>query len=189
MFGYGANRRRRDVLPTYRQSVYRQQGGEGKRTMREEDMDLDQFIGAYDHSTKAESRRSGTPSSMPSLGDGQQSRDRKRRRQVDVDERLSVGHSLYSEITGQPRQGPEPRQPVKRDMLSSRFSATTLGSSAFSVSPPSRPAGSEPTEAEAYAMAVRPALAASPPLGKEVRFVTPTNTGDSEAMSKNPFRH
>ncbi|KAG2356532.1 insulin-like growth factor binding protein [Suillus spraguei] len=37
--------------------------------------------------------------------------------------------SLYSQTTGNVRSRPEPRQPVKSDPLSSRFSTTTLGSS------------------------------------------------------------
>ncbi|KAG2351579.1 hypothetical protein BDR07DRAFT_1443248, partial [Suillus spraguei] len=66
--------------------------------------------------------------------------------------------SLYSQTTGNVRSRPEPRQPVKLDPLSSRFSTTTLGSSV-----PKRPnvvkrqllPSKLLTTAESYAASVR----------------------------------
>lgn len=93
--------------------------------------------------------------------------------------RLSGG-SLYSEVTGIPQRGPEPRQPVKTNPLTSRFSATTLGSSVYAKPSLTRRERFPPksqTDAETYAASVRQSPQAS-------RGVTPTNTGGSN----NPFR-
>ena len=92
-------------------------------------------------------------------------------------QRLS-GASMYSELTGMPQRGPEPRQPVKTNALTSRFSSTTLGSSMYKKQNLTRrePFSPKPqTDAEAYAASVR----LSPPA-----TVMPTNTGGS----RNPFR-
>ncbi|OJA08238.1 hypothetical protein AZE42_09017 [Rhizopogon vesiculosus] len=73
---------------------------------------------------------SRSPSPLPSL------HHYKRRGSHDYSDahssgRLSAG-SMYSQVTGMPRTGPEPRQPVKTNPLTSRFSTTTLGSSKIS---------------------------------------------------------
>ncbi|KAH0830230.1 hypothetical protein J3R83DRAFT_1589 [Lanmaoa asiatica] len=67
--------------------------------------------------------------------------------------RLSGG-SLYAEVTGIPQRGPEPRQPVKTNPLTSRFSSTTLGSSVYKKPSLTRREPFPPksqTDAEAYA--------------------------------------
>ncbi|KAF8437463.1 insulin-like growth factor binding protein [Boletus edulis BED1] len=97
-------------------------------------------------------------------------------------QRLS-GVSLYSEVTGMPQRGPEPRQPVKTNLLSSRFSSTTLGSSVYKKPSLMRrePFSPKPqTDAEVYAASVRQTSTAT---GGSY-WVTPTNTGGS----RNPFR-
>lgn len=97
--------------------------------------------------------------------------------------RLSDG-SLYSQVTGVPRKTAEPRQPVKNaNLLSSRFSMTTLGSSrtreltSHSVPPPV-----PSTDAEVYAATVRQS-----PEPRGQYWMAPNNTGSSKG-SKNPFR-
>ncbi|KAG2355406.1 hypothetical protein BDR07DRAFT_1474106 [Suillus spraguei] len=88
--------------------------------------------------------------------------------------------SLYSQTTGNVRSRPEPRQPVKSDPLSSRFSTTTLGSSV-----PKRPnvlkcqlLPSKPlTAAESYAASVRQSPEPDPS-----HWITPTNTGGSRNL-------
>jgi len=72
--------------------------------------------------------------------------------------RLSGGGSIYSEVIGTPPRGPEPRQPVKTNPLTSRFSSTTLGSSVFKKPSLKRrePFSPKPqTDAEVYAECVR----------------------------------
>ncbi|KAG6375880.1 hypothetical protein JVT61DRAFT_2746 [Boletus reticuloceps] len=97
-------------------------------------------------------------------------------------QRLS-GVSLYSEVTGMPQRGPEPRQPVKTNLLSSRFSSTTLGSSVYKKPSLMRrePFSPKPqTDAEVYAASVRQLSTAT----GGSSWVKPTNTGGS----RNPFR-
>ena len=80
--------------------------------------------------------------------------------------------SLYSQMTGLPRQTPEPRQPVKNrstDQLPSRFSATTFSSSVHHA-----------TEAESYARAFKDISSAS----KGAIAAESNVTGGS----RNPFR-
>lgn len=100
----------------------------------------------------------------------------------DRSHRLS-GRSLYSEVTGMPPQGPEPRQPVKTNPLTSRFSLTTVGSSVHKRPSLTRrePFPPKPqTDAEAYAASVR-----LTPQGTGGSFlVTAANAGGS----RNPFR-
>jgi len=98
-------------------------------------------------------------------------------------QRLS-GASLYSEVTGMPQRGPEPRQPVKTNPLTSRFSSTTLGSSVYKKQSLRRrePLSPKPqTDAQAFAASVR----LSPQATRESYPVKPTNTGGSR---NNPFR-
>jgi len=141
--------------------------------------DLDQFIDAYEYSKAPSRRTSAAPSVLPPLDSRSARSDSKKSRTSPV--RLAAGHSLYSEITGNPRQGPEPRQPVKKDLLMSRFSGSTYSGSGSSTSAYSMRTRSPvvATEAEAYAMKIRPALAASPPLEP--------GTGWVEGKSRNPF--
>ncbi|EGN96298.1 hypothetical protein SERLA73DRAFT_94428 [Serpula lacrymans var. lacrymans S7.3] len=137
--------------------------------------EMEKLIGAYEYSRAGSSR---APSPLPPL------EDHKHRNSYDYpytngSHRLSGG-SLYSQVTGVPRHGPEPRQPVKTNPLMSRFSATTLGSSMHN----SRTRGltpavpSPPTDAEAYAASVRQS-----PEPRGSYWVTPASTGGS----KNPF--
>lgn len=82
-----------------------------------------------------------------------------------------------------PRNGPEPRQPVKSNPLTSRFSTTTIASSVCKKPNVLRreltPRKPPPTDAEAYATSVREA---TDEIGSY--WVTPVNTGGS----RNPFR-
>lgn len=121
---------------------------------------------------------SRSPSPLPSL------HHYKRRGSHDYSDghssnRLSTG-SMYSQVTGMPRTGPEPRQPVKTNPLTSRFSTTTQGSSVHKkpsvLSKRELTPHPPPTVAEAYAASIRQ----SP----EPYWLTPTNTGGS----RNPFR-
>ncbi|RDB19354.1 Extracellular matrix protein FRAS1 [Hypsizygus marmoreus] len=170
---FGHRRTQPILLPTHTNATEEMR----LRKLREaEEMDLDQFINAYDYS-KAESRYSQAPSALPPL-------DSKARRNNHLNG-LS-GHSLYSEVTGRPRQMPEPRQPIRKDLLSSsRYSSSTLSSSLSIRTRELVPAPAPPTDAEAYARAIRPALAASPPLNPGTAWIKPTTTGGS---SRNPFR-
>ncbi|OAX36075.1 hypothetical protein K503DRAFT_744939 [Rhizopogon vinicolor AM-OR11-026] len=123
---------------------------------------------------------SRSPSPLPSL------HHYKRRGSHDYSDahssgRLSAG-SMYSQVTGMPRTGPEPRQPVKTNPLTSRFSTTTFGSSVCkkpSVSHHELTPHMPPTDAEAYAASVRQS-----PEPDTSYWITPTNTGGS----RNPFR-
>ncbi|KAG6854172.1 hypothetical protein C0991_009824 [Blastosporella zonata] len=92
--------------------------------------DLDQFINAYDYS-KEDSRYSKA-SSLPPLDDYRPPfKTRRQPPPPSVSSRMSA-HSLYSEVTGQPRHMPEPRQPIRKDLLSSRMSSSTMNTS-FSI--------------------------------------------------------
>lgn len=97
----------------------------------------------------------------------------------DRSHRLS-GRSIYSEVTGLPQRGPEPRQPVKTNPLKSRFSSTTVGSSVYKKPNLTRrePFSPKQTDAEMYAASIR---------------LTPHATGGSYTAtnaggSRNPFR-
>lgn len=175
---FGHSQRGRVLLPT----TVRESEEMKLRKMKDvedarHELEMDQFINAYDYS-KAESRYSKAASSLPGH------RANKGERPPMHSNRLS-GHSLYSEVTGKPRQMPEPRQPIRKDPLSSRYSSSTLSSSlSIRTRQPDPVPSVPPTEAEAYAMAVRPALVASPPLNPGAYWIKPTNTGSS----RNPFR-
>ncbi|KIJ63333.1 hypothetical protein HYDPIDRAFT_156112 [Hydnomerulius pinastri MD-312] len=139
--------------------------------------EMEKLIGAYEYSRAGSSR---APSPLPSL------HDHKHRDSYNYDShgphRLSAG-SMYSQVTGVPRRGPEPRQPIKTNPLTSRFSTTTLGSAVYKkpnvlkreLTP------KPPTDAEAYATSVRQ----SPEPTGGSYWITPANTGGS---SNNPFR-
>ncbi|KAG1835502.1 growth factor receptor domain-containing protein [Suillus variegatus] len=136
--------------------------------------EMEKLIGAQEYSCTGSSR---SPSPLPSL------HPYKRHGSHDYSDahRLSAG-SMYSQATGMVRSGPEPRQPVKSNPLTSRFSTTTFGSSV-----PKKPnvLKRQPTPskslsaAEQYAADVRQ----SPEPGSD--WITPSNTGGS----RNPFRN
>ncbi|KAJ8482593.1 hypothetical protein ONZ45_g14892 [Pleurotus djamor] len=98
-----------------------------------------------------------------------------------------AANSIYSEVTGVPRRTPETRQPVK-DYASTRLSSSTFGSYMYRSGPPRAEQESTippvPTEAQTYANAIRPALAASPPVSQGMYWMEPVKTGSSN----NPFR-
>lgn len=185
LFGH-SNRGRAAVLPVHhdlaREDIKLQnlRDSEDARHQRE----VESFIDAYDYSSKPESRSSMAPSALPS-------RDGYHGQNVTHNPNRLSGHSLYSEVTGRPRQTAEPRQPVKKDMLASRFSSSTLSSS-YSYRSRDRdrvvlaPTPPVPTDAEAYMMAVRPGLDASPPSNGGSHWIQPNHTGSSS--SRNPFR-
>ncbi|KAH7928138.1 growth factor receptor domain-containing protein [Leucogyrophana mollusca] len=134
--------------------------------------EMEKLVGAYEYSRAGSSR---APSPLPSLY------DHKHYAPEHDSHRLSGG-SMYSAMTGIPRRGPEPRQPVKTNPLTSRFSSTTLGSSVHKK--PSTKARdltpAKPTDAEAYAASVR----GESPEPRGSYWITPTSTGGS----RNPFR-
>ncbi|KAJ7651463.1 insulin-like growth factor binding protein [Mycena polygramma] len=163
------------------------------------EMEKLQLFGAYEYtragstrSSRAPSSHSGhsrAPSTLPSLdGHGR----RQHEHEMAVAEQVSRA-SMYSEVTGVPRVGPEPRQPVNKNLLAAlaRYPSTvsSAGRSYMYTSsmedarlidvdvPP------VPTEAQVYADAVRPGLTASPPT--QARWLEPMRTGGS---SHNPFR-
>ncbi|EKM56090.1 uncharacterized protein PHACADRAFT_257156 [Phanerochaete carnosa HHB-10118-sp] len=146
--------------------------------------DMDKVLDAYDYSRAGSSRG---PSPLPSLRDYElRDRTEKRAKQRLSEASLS-NDSLYSRATGHPRTGPEPRQPVRtnlRDLLPSRFSATTISQSSPEPSPPPAPAFAEesrpPTLAQEYAHSVTLNL---PTESRGEYWLQPANTG-----STNPFR-
>ncbi|KAH9948122.1 insulin-like growth factor binding protein [Amylocystis lapponica] len=154
------------------------------------DRDIEKLIGSYERE----------PSPLPSLRshDGRREVRRKpspRTSLLGADApRVSVGsltaESLYTEITGQARRAPEPRQPVGKaaDLLPSRFSDSTYATSRVHelLDKPSAP-----TPAQEYARSVSRTPDA-PPRGSywlkptsagSADWLQPTNTGNS----KNPF--
>ncbi|KAJ7269285.1 insulin-like growth factor binding protein [Mycena haematopus] len=158
------------------------------------EMEKLQLFGAYEY-TRAGSTRSSrassshssrrrAPSTLPSL-DG-------RHDHTAVAAQVSRA-SMYSQVTGEPRNAPEPRQPVNKNLLKelARYpSSVSSGGKSYMYKAPADerlidvdlPAG--PTEAQEYADAVRPALAASPPT-RGAYWLEPMRTGSS---SNNPFR-
>jgi len=190
LFGHKASQR--GVLPIHHHRRFSGGSEEMKlRNLKEaeearHEMEMEKFIDAYDYS-KAGSRSSRAPSSLPSL------HNHKSRHADERNMNKLSGQSLYSEVTGSPRHTPEPRQPIRKDLVASRYSSSTL-SSLYSfaardrghMATPPPPVPQPPTEAEAYALAVKPALAASAPLPAGTSYwIQPNNTGRS---SRNPFR-
>ncbi|KAJ7144943.1 hypothetical protein C8R43DRAFT_953730 [Mycena crocata] len=160
------------------------------------EMEKLQLFGAYEysragshrssHAPSSHSRSSHTPSTLPGLD------DHREHHRAAVAEQMSRA-SMYSEVTGVPRNAPEPRQPINKNLLNglNRYpsSVSSAGRSyMYTASADSRlvdvdlPAG--PTEAQVYADAVRPALASSPPT-RGAYWLEPMRTGTS---SNNPFR-
>ncbi|KAI0085954.1 hypothetical protein BDY19DRAFT_986857 [Irpex rosettiformis] len=181
LFGHKRSR----MVPAYDVEQVRME----KMRSAEEDQynrDMDKLLDSYDYSRAGSSRG---PSPLPSLKDYEYHRERARKRLSGV----SLTHdSIYSQVTGLPRRGPEPRQPVRnaRDLLPSRFSDTTSDKSGPQGSPPptmeellktSRP----PTPAQEFARQYtlnqnqqQPATEA-----RGAYWVTPNQTGNSH----NPF--
>ncbi|KAF7294566.1 Extracellular matrix protein FRAS1 [Mycena indigotica] len=149
------------------------------------EMEKLQVFGAYEysrHSYASHSSGGSKPSVLPEL---------------DAQQRVSRG-SIYSSVTGVPRAGPEPRQPVSKTELSglARYPSSILSSYAKPASPPEGrlvdvdadvPVIAPPpriTEAQAYAEAVRPSLAET----HGAYWIRPDVTGTSGKLSNNPFR-
>lgn len=97
--------------------------------------------------------------------------------------------SLYSQVTGLPRKGPEPKQPLREfdlergDLLTSRFSSTTSGTSIYRNPAETQPEALPPMPSDAETYASQHRQPTSFWLIPAERLV-PTNTGGS----KNPFR-
>ncbi|KAK7461059.1 hypothetical protein VKT23_008988 [Stygiomarasmius scandens] len=131
--------------------------------LRDRDRDLDRA------SSIRSKRTSTAPSTLPSLYDLDKSEKRRldaqrKARELFPDSnnnRLS-GPSLYSQMTGQPRNGPDPKQSVKTGagaVGQSRFSMSTLASSAYSSGSSERGRSKSPmTVTEEYALSVKPKL-------------------------------
>ena len=153
--------------------------------------DVDKLLDAYDYSRAGSSRG---PSPLPSLHDYGHAPDTKR--PLDAPHRLSAfslsNESLYSHVTGQPRTGPQARQPVRavRDLLPSRFSFSTASASpqrSPEAIPPPLPGmgGERPmTPAQEYARLVSLQSSQPQPQSRGTYWVERTDTGNS----RNPFR-
>ncbi|KAJ7491081.1 insulin-like growth factor binding protein [Mycena latifolia] len=195
LFGHKASRRAQAAPPITVEAVESEAIKLMKMRNAEEarhhgEMEKLQLYGAYDRA----------PSTLPSL-DGRRERERDPR--AAVAEQVARA-SMYSEVTGVPRNAPEPRQPVSKTLLS-RYpsSASSAGRSYMYDSSLDAqlvdvdvPAPTGPSEAQVYADAVRPGLAASPPT-RGAYWLEPTRTGTSAGWiepnrtgtsSNNPFR-
>jgi hypothetical protein len=124
---------------------------EDKSMSRHASDDLDKFIGHYEDTIP--SRSSRTPSTLSYMDDHYPGHNPRR---IERD-------SLYSEVTGNQRHTPEPRQPLRRDLTgtSNHPILIDLETRKEKVAPPSLPlqiVHPMTTEAQAYAMSVRPGL-------------------------------
>ena len=151
------------------------------------DRDMDKLLESYEYSRAGSSRG---PSPLPSLKDYEYHRERARQRLSGA----SLTHdSIYSQVTGVPRRGPEPRQPVRnaRDLLPSRFSDVTSERSGPQASPPPRmeellSSSRPPTPAQEFARQYTLGQQQhQQPLAdtRGAYWVTPNHTGNS----RNPF--
>lgn len=112
-----------------------------KKSLRDDgrEDDLDSYINAYDYSRRsaAFTVKSHTPSTLPDLdgyrrGNYASERDRLRRQAANAQVYRDLDNdSMYSEMTGQARNTPEPRQALKSDLVMPSFA-----SSRRSPSPP-----------------------------------------------------
>ncbi|KAH9890512.1 insulin-like growth factor binding protein [Cubamyces lactineus] len=152
------------------------------------DRDLEKLIGSYEYSRAGSSR---APSPLPSLRDYDGDRHSHKASSHGSDPRARVANdlaqeSLYSQVTGQPRRAPEPRQPVRNaaDLLPSRFSNTTYSSWLTPDPTPGPQVHAAPTPAQEYARSVTQ-LGAQPesPPQRGAYWLQPTSTGGS----RNPF--
>jgi len=164
LFGHSSKQPRPD---TEELSLWKLRAAEEARHDRE----LDKLIGAYEYSRAGSN---GAPSVF----------DHKHGESHDNDSYHSPRGSMYSQMTGMPLRGPEPRQPVKTNPLTSRFSTSTLGSSVYKKKPSALSRRPSPprleTDAQAYAASVQQSAQST----GGSSWVTPTNTGGS----RNPFR-
>ncbi len=153
------------------------------------DREMDKLINSYEYSRAGSSR---APSPLPSLREYDGDRHSHKASSKGSDHgrvaRDLAQESLYSQVTGQPRRAPEPRQPVRNaaDLLPSRFSNTTYSSWLVPDPPaaPPVPVHSAPTPAQEYARSVAQ-LTQQPesPPQRGAYWLQPTNTGGS----RNPF--
>lgn len=180
---FGHKRSRVVPVPAYEPEHVRMEKLRGAEEARE-GRDMDKFLDAYDYSRAGSSRG---PSPLPSLRNYE--RERADQRPMRSSGISMSNDSLYSHITGLPRTGPEPRQPVRanpRDLLPSRFSATTVSNGSPEPSPQPVPTFAEefrpPTPAQEYARLVTLNQPTEP---RGEYWVQPTNTGGSN--SYNPF--
>jgi hypothetical protein len=131
--------------------------------------DLDNFIGQYEDTVHSRSTR--TPSTFSSIDDHYPVHNPRR---IERD-------SLYSEVTGNRRHTPEPRQPLRKDICGTSKLVKNpvlidLGAREEKVVPIQivRPDGGRlATEAQAYAMSVRPGLITVPNAQPPSNFTTP----------------
>ncbi|KAJ6520275.1 insulin-like growth factor binding protein [Mycena sanguinolenta] len=201
LFGHKASRRAPPPPPIPTQDVESEAIQLMKMRNAEEarhhnEMEKLQLFGAYEYTragstrssraSSSQSSRRRAPSALPSLD------DRRDRDHTAVAAQVSRA-SIYSQVTGEPRNAPEPRQPVNKNLLTAlaRYpSSVSSGGKSYmyTASADERlidvdlPTG--PTEAQEYADAVRPSLAASPPT-RGAYWLEPMRTGTS---SNNPFR-
>ncbi|KAJ4493962.1 insulin-like growth factor binding protein [Lentinula edodes] len=97
-------------------------GHRASKRAHNQEMEKLMLISDYQYPPEKRSRYY-PPSVLPSLYDVGRSRDRLRA--VDSAASRLSGPSLYSQVTGVPRNGLEARQPVKKDLITSRFSASS----------------------------------------------------------------
>jgi len=149
----GKSHSRNPVSPNRLEKLRGVENKSSKR--RTADSDLDNFIGSYEHSIH--SRSGTTASTLPSVDDHYPLHNPRR---IERD-------SLYSQATGNQRFTPEPRQPLRRDAYGASNPVKTdletqEGKAAPSSSLPLQmvhpSTGSPATEAQTYAMSVRPGL-------------------------------
>jgi len=145
--------------------------------------EMEKLMLISDYQYAPDKRTSYSPSVLPSLYDVGRSRQHL---DAEPTTRLS-GPSLYSQVTGVPRKGPEIRQPVKKDLMSSRFSVSTHSSGGSK----SRDLTGRRSPAEEYAMSIRPMLLIDTSNAGEPShtgyLIQPTHTG-ATVSSNNPFR-
>jgi len=183
-FGHSPSRRVGGGVETEEMKLLKLRAAEEARYER----DMDKILDAYDYSREEEG--TGIRHHSKGLrGDQKQNLNASR----PVSHNLST-NSIFSEVTGKPRRGPNVRQPVKDEIItsSSRVSASTSGSYMFKSRPVRETDGAvprpAPSEAQTYAAANRPVLPPSPPpvqgQGSYWMKLEPVKTGSS----KNPFR-
>ncbi|KAI0688434.1 insulin-like growth factor binding protein [Cerioporus squamosus] len=164
------------------------------------DREMDKLLDAYEYTRAGSSR---APSPLPSLRsyEGDRHSHKASSRGSDrggrtVNDKLTQ-ESLYSQVTGQPRRAPEPRQPVHDRVpaeMPSRFSGSTSYSSWLLPDAPAQQQPSStttnlaPTPAQEYARSVSRLadLVQEQPQQQQQRgayWLHPTNTGGS----RNPF--
>ena len=142
------------VSPSRDHKLKKLRNMEDKSMNRHASDDLDKFIGHYEDTIPSSSSR--TPSTLSNMDDHYPVHHPRR---IERD-------SLYSEVTGNQRHTPEPRQPLRRDPtgtsnLMKHPVLIDLETCEEKVAPPSLPlpiVHPMTTEAQAYAMSVRPEL-------------------------------